>query len=276
LEIAGALFDWTVRNVQLEAMSAALQNGETSGKSLAAQGTPGPGYRRPAWKALLFGYGDAWERARVFILLCRQQSVDVVMLAINDNGRPRPWLPAALIEGELYLFDPALGLPLPCADGQGVATLRQAKDDPRVLDQLDVGQEHNYPVASSDLGEVVVLIDAAYGYLARRMQMLESDLVGKDRVVLSVPASKLGGAARKAASVAEDRVRLWTAPHEAIQFRQAILARRSKTSLSMRRFSIAATPWSWPAWTICAASSTRTTACLAPRPIIWTPARRTR
>jgi hypothetical protein len=236
LEIAGSLFDWTIRNVQLEAMPAAPdpQAGANASGATAAEGAPGPGYRRPAWKAALFGYGDAWERARVFILLCRQQGIEVVMLATSDAGQPRPWLPAALIDGELYLFDPNLGLPLPCADGQGVATLKQAKDDPRVLDQLDIGQEYDYPTASRDLKEMFVLIDASYGYLSRRMQTLESALTGGDRMVLSVAASSLGEQAAKAGSIAADRVRLWTVPHEAIQFRRAILA-RSETDRAVQQ-----------------------------------------
>ena len=59
---AEALFDWTVRNIQLDA----------DGKA-----TP----QRP-WQTLMYGHGTAEQRAWVFALLCRQQGLDVVMLGL--------------------------------------------------------------------------------------------------------------------------------------------------------------------------------------------------
>ena len=65
---AMALFDWTVRNVQLEADAAALPH-------------------RP-WKVLAYGRGTAEQRAWVFALLCRQLGLDVVLLAVPPMRAP--------------------------------------------------------------------------------------------------------------------------------------------------------------------------------------------
>ena len=61
---ATKLFDWTVRNIQLDADDKALP-------------------MRP-WQTIANGHGTAEERAWVFALLCRQQGLDVVMLAVPE------------------------------------------------------------------------------------------------------------------------------------------------------------------------------------------------
>ena len=117
------LFDWTVRNIELDRNS--------------LERTP-----QMPWETLLLGHGTAMERAWVFILLARQQGIDAAVLAttIAPTGEPeasasggkahgrlatapvpmadlRPWCAAVLIEGQLYLFDTALGLPIPAPGG---------------------------------------------------------------------------------------------------------------------------------------------------------------
>ena len=51
---------------------------------------------------------------------------------------PVVWTCAVLIDKKLYLFDTRIGLPVPGADGRGVATLDEALTDPCVLDRLDL------------------------------------------------------------------------------------------------------------------------------------------
>jgi hypothetical protein len=99
---AAALFDWTVQNIQLVEDDAGMAH-------------------RP-WQTLLYGRGTAEQRAWVFALLCRQLGLDVVMLATaplpsasesgTAEGSPRFWLPALVDQGQLYLFDTRLGLPV--------------------------------------------------------------------------------------------------------------------------------------------------------------------
>ena len=208
LTVAQALFDWTVRNIQLD------PDGETK-----ASRFPG--------EILLAGKGSAAERAWIFILLARQQQLDAVMLALADEaGALQTWAPAVLVKGELYLFDPRLGLPIPAGDSSRmfqkssgaeasepqVATLRQVLSDPARLRSLDLNAEHPYPHKAEDLKNLIVLVEASPQFLTRRMKLIEGKLTGNERAVLTVDASALAAQAQKAAGVRD--VRLWSLPYE--------------------------------------------------------------
>jgi tetratricopeptide (TPR) repeat protein len=195
LERASRLFDWLIRNIQLDADDEAVS------------------YRLP-WQTLLLGHGTAEERAWLFTLLARQQRLTVVVLAL-PTGADKPlrfWLPALLHEGELYLFDTAMGLPIAAADGESVAALSAVADDDALLRQLDLDAEHPYAVQSKDAAGVIALVEASPTYLAQRMALLESRLSGKEKLVLSVNATALAEQARACRGVAD--ARLWLLPHQ--------------------------------------------------------------
>lgn len=186
LSRAKALFDWTIRNIQLE-----RQQVEIEGKSAVhVMQTP--------WETLFLGRGTTIERAWVFVLLARQQGLEAAILAIEDAsagaGRLRLWAIGVLSEGSIYVFDPHLGLPLPGPKGVRLdesgqldirpATLAQLAADDSLLRQLDLGTDHPYPVKASDLKKVVVRVDITPWWLSRRMHLVESRLAGDDRMVL--------------------------------------------------------------------------------------------
>ncbi|MBL9125848.1 MAG: tetratricopeptide repeat protein [Planctomycetaceae bacterium] len=199
LSRAKSLFDWTVRNIQL------------TPEAVAADGYD---LLHSPRQLLLLGRGNAIERAWLFILLARQQGLDVVMLGIPDDVRAtgyRPWLPALLSSGQLYLFDTRLGLPIPTADGQSVATLEQVSADDSLLRALDV-EGLPYPVKAEDLQQLVVLIEGSPAYLSRRARMVELRLTGERKVVLTVPASTLADRLKTLKQVKE--VRLWDIPYQ--------------------------------------------------------------
>ena len=199
LERVRRLFDWVVRNIQLEA------SGE--GDSDAPP--------RLAWQSLLLGRGPALDRAWLFILLARQQGLDVVMLARKaegDNGLPPAWLPALLHKGQLYLFEPELGLPIPGPKGEGIATLAQAVADEALLRRLDLDDDHRYPMDAAGAQSMVALVEASPIYLAQRSALLESELTGEQKVVLSVDPSALAERLKQCEHIAD--VQLWTLPYE--------------------------------------------------------------
>lgn len=194
LAVAERLFDWTVRNIQLEG------NADDAG------------HRRP-YETLLFGRGTALARAWVFILLARQQGLDVVLLGLaDDDGSVRPWLPALVQGNDLYLFDSRLGLPIPGPGDNSVATLAQVADDDQLLRRLDLDAEHPYPVRAEDLKHVVAFVEGSPASLSRRMALVESRLAGKHSMKLTSPGSELADRVAKLPHVAE--VRLWPVPFE--------------------------------------------------------------
>ncbi|HET6879966.1 MAG TPA: tetratricopeptide repeat protein [Pirellulales bacterium] len=211
LERSRRIFDWIVRNIQLD-----------------------PPYdedtvRRQAWQALLLGHGPAEDRAWLFTLMARQQGLDVVMLATGQEDAAEPWLPALFHEGELYLFDPSLGLPIPGPEGKGIATLSQVAADDSLLRHLDVDDDHRYGRSAAEIEQVTVLIEASPMYLSQRMALLESQLAGEQSVVLSVDASALADRLHEVKHVSD--VRLWSLPYERLA-EQALKGRKGRQKIA--------------------------------------------
>ncbi|HEX5444075.1 MAG TPA: tetratricopeptide repeat protein [Pirellulales bacterium] len=209
VELAAKLFDWVVRNIQLDADPSTSDDGEAASAALPTL----------PWQTLLLGHGMAIDRAWLFTLLARQQGMDVVILDRADldraeapAGAPPLGLSALLSNGELYLFDTALGLPIPGPGGKGVATLAQAVNDETVLRQLDLDSDQPYRLKDSDLAEVAALIEASPMYLCERMALVEQQLSSEQKVVLSADASGVARRVSQCAHVAT--ARLWTLPLE--------------------------------------------------------------
>jgi hypothetical protein len=204
LAVAERLFDWTVRNIQLE------PDAEPTAQTL----------RHRPFEILLNGRGQARDRAWLFTLLARQQGLDVVLLGFEAYGdKPaRLWLPALLSGDQLYLFDCRLGLPIPSPErkpspeGKGVATLEQVVADPQLLRGLDLDEVHPYPVTAEDLAHTVAFVEGSPRSLSRRMALVESRLTGKRKIVLTSPGNALAQRVKKIPHVGA--VRLWTWPFE--------------------------------------------------------------
>ncbi len=231
LEQGMQLFDWVIRNIQLDELLPYPQS-TTAGPLTGTEardptvswpppmrGVPGPGYRQFPWHSMIYGHGDMLERARVFLLLGRQLHLDIVMLGIDQKtGRARPWLPALMIGQKLYLFDTELGLPIPAADDRGIVTLEQMQADRSRLDQLSVGESLKYRVEKSDLDNVVALIDASPQAMSQRMRIVESHLDAAHELVLSVSVPRLRKAVTSCAGISD--ARLWAVPIEADMYQQ--------------------------------------------------------
>jgi hypothetical protein len=243
---AQRLFDWTVRHIQLDA-EAPRAIGHTDPPANAeanktdAQAAAEPNSQQPtedslarlhlARETLLLGHGDYLRRAWVFMLLARQEELEVALLAIPDEAAPgglRPWLPALLHNDQLYLFDTRLGFPIPGPGGNGVATLEQAAADDELLRYLDLSTEA-YPVKASQLQNLVALVEASPGYLTRRMQLIESRLAGDRKLALTADPS--GEASRFKACKHIGDARIWRLPYE-------LLAERGRLDPDGRRMQL--------------------------------------
>ena len=187
---------------------------------------------------MFYGHGTAEQRAWVFALLCRQQKMDVEMLLVpgTSEGSDDFWLPALLHEGKLHLFDVRLGLPVPGADGQGIATLEELQSSPELLAALDV-DDYKYPVEPAQIEQVTAAIVASPWELSQRAQMLEAELTGEDRLVLSVNATEQAAAIEKLDSVSQ--VELWAFPFQTLL--DLYQLRESKRYLEAEAFQ----PFAW-------------------------------
>jgi tetratricopeptide (TPR) repeat protein len=216
---ATALFDWVVRNVQLVA--------DTDGA-----------VHRP-WQVLLHGRGTAAQRAWVFALLCRQQGLDIVILA-SATGDAN-WLPALFVNKQLYLFDPRLGLPVPGPGGESVATLQQARADDGLLRKLDL-EGAPYPITSDQLKDVVPHLVADPFDLTQRARQVESNLTGDDHLVLTSQPSELAARLKTVSELKE--ARLWGVPFRTLRD-QLLLGRaaRHRAALAFEPFAVRPHLW---------------------------------
>lgn len=201
---AAKLFDWTVLNLQTDpSPEEAPGERQRFGSNLSLY----------AWESLLMGRGTMEEKSRVFTLLARQLGLDVVMLALDrpEAASPVPWLPAVAVGGQLYLFDMHLGSPLPEKSGEGILTLARLIDDPSQLESLAASADQPYLVRPEDLSYVVAFLDATPADLSLRMKLLESALVGEDKMTLTANPSTLAKTLAESRGI--QRVEIWPLPY---------------------------------------------------------------
>ena len=238
LNKARLLFDWTVRHIQLNADPSGPEQGR---------------WNRP-WQTLLYGHGTADERAWVFILLARQQGLNVVMLAHRDPDDPENlkfWLPALVgdgskgVEPPLYLFDTRLGLPIAGPDQSKPATLADVLADPTLLDRLNVDGQPAYGTSTSDLKrQVVAFIEASPRYYSKRMKLLQSKLTGDRRLVLTHSAAALAQQLKRVDAI--ESVRLW--PLAASVRQRQVAMPLAIRNVQWEKFRVFAwVPWLWRA-----------------------------
>lgn len=214
LEVALALFEWTVRSLALV------------GDPPTAPTATNPGTR---WclpgEILLAGRASGPQRAWIFLQLLRHAGLDGVMLGLGGGAEqaPRSWLPAVLVEDELHLFEPVYAMPVPGPEGSAVATLRQAATDPAILAGLSL-PDRPYPVQAADLAAVTVLVAADPLSLSRRMVVLDPDVRGAREMRVAVDGSRLAAAANaavEAAGITPAPPALWEFPWETLARRRS-------------------------------------------------------
>jgi tetratricopeptide (TPR) repeat protein len=201
--------------------------------------SPGPGYNHPPRQVLLYGHGDAWERGRLLIQLARQVGIEMIMLGIDEGGRTstaQPWAAGALLNDQLYLLEPQLGLAIPGPQGKGVATLAQLREDPQLLRQLDAkkGSElFRYPMKAEDLKHVVGLIDASAEALSLRMHLIEQRLTGEDKLDLTIAPTPVEQRIRQSQGI---NIGLWTIPFDTAEHRRRLALAASQDLSLARKF----------------------------------------
>jgi hypothetical protein len=197
---AAAGFGWVVRQV-------ALQDGA-------------PTVFPPEF-VLRRGWGTSLERALLFIALLPHLGIDGCMIVIpGPDGSPqgeRYWIPGALIDKEIYLFDTRMGMALPGPKGDSPATLRQVRQQPELLQALTFDDKHRYDVAPEEARRAEVRVGIYLSALAPRMAHLEEILAGNNnKVVLSVDSAATRERFREATKGLGVNVKAWSMPGETV------------------------------------------------------------
>ena len=199
LAAAQDLFNWTVSHVALDP--------EPS--------TDAPPTAQLPWQTLLLGHGSPVDRAWLFALLARQLDLDVVLFYLplpaggDQSVQLTLWSVGVLHNGQIFLFDPTYGLPIPGPDG-GVATLSDVASNEALLRAWDL-PEKPYWVTGDLVAQVVPFIEASPQSLSKRMKMIQNALGGNNRMRLVDHPSELADAV--AALNQTPRPRIWPWPY---------------------------------------------------------------
>lgn len=178
----------------------------------------------------VLGKGTAEDRAWVFAGLLRQEKFDAVLIgrpgtAEGPSSPEGPFLVGVLADGNVYLFDPRAGIPIPgpaaeAGGDAGVATLAQAAADPAVLRQLDAPGQ-SYPLTAADLERPGVWLIGDAGFWSRRMRTLQAQYREKGLVIADpLHETDLGpGLLARVADAgsgrwAKEAIALWKYPEE--------------------------------------------------------------
>lgn len=177
----------------------------------------------PLYEILVLGQGSSDDRAWVFAALLKQQRIDSVILQAPDDPEAR--LVGVILEGDVYLFDTKLGLPIPRGDDPpGVritrpATIREMQAHPEWWEAMTVRADLPYPWNAEQLAGADVLIISEEESWSGRMKQLETVLPSNSLCVLYDPmvesASLPSLAKRIAAGNPEwtpDKLKFWSHP----------------------------------------------------------------
>jgi hypothetical protein len=97
------------------------------------------------------------------------------MISIPANsGAAKFWLTGVLIDKEICLFDPRMGIPLPAPSCNGVATLAQIRTTADPFARLNIDESHRYDVTPEQVRTVEVRIAFPLSSLSPRMMHFES------------------------------------------------------------------------------------------------------
>jgi hypothetical protein len=176
-EEAADYFAWVVRQVQIAA------------EPEPDLGTDAGIMQMPPQLVLRRGLGSPLVRALLFLNMLDQSGYDgcLVTFPRQAGASPRYWACGVLGTGnKIYLFDPRMGMPLPGADGTGIASLDllTVKDSP-VLKQLDLGKEGRLDVTPEIAAGAELHLAPPLSALAPRMSYLEKSVLADMGVRLS-------------------------------------------------------------------------------------------
>src|SRR5438874_3734600 len=165
LERAQAAFGWVVRQVQLR---------EPSGRLPLV----------PTQFVLRRGWGSSLERSLAFLAMLQQMGVPGCVIAYQEEGANPRVLPliGTLVDKEIFLFEPRLGMPLPAPDGKGIATLRQVRASDKPFAALAMDATHSYDITAEQLRHAEILLTVPLSALGTRMKLLDGILGGRQKL----------------------------------------------------------------------------------------------
>lgn len=203
------------------------------------------------YQIYLLGKGTAADRAWLFAELLRQLRINSVILSAplpknqENDGEDwdvnQPFLVGVLLNQQVYLYDPRLGLPLTVPGMPGakpdIATLEQARSNPDVLKQYTVADDKPYAVTPELLKSPAVLLVGDTTLWSYRFSRLQKAFTGARAMVISEPLVDHAGQAGLATRVAKwpgnpwstEQIALWSYPESQLSGLESLSAQHQQT-----------------------------------------------
>lgn len=198
------------------------------------------------YEILLLGQGTAEDRAWLIATVLKQIRVDcVVVRPAGDAGSEADaWLLGIVLKGQVYLFDPRLGIALPSTEDLSAAngtpaTLAEIVSHPQWLHNLALRADQPYAIDAESLKSVDIFPIVEANYWSDRMKHLESMLPASEICVLYDPllddSGRTGLLSRLQSSGGwkPDQLKPWPYPH------QQSVAARSPSPAIRQAFDVA-------------------------------------
>ncbi len=167
----------------------------------------------PPYFAALRGVGTPLERTYAFLAVLRQLDLDACLVgdAGSADRADALWAVGVLADGQVHLFDPRLGLPLPGPDGEGVATLAQVRTHPEPFKALALDPKLPYDVSADRAKQAQLYVSFPMSSLSPRMRFLQS-LAEEKTVKLAADPKAVQQRFQKAVQGTGVDVRFWNPP----------------------------------------------------------------
>lgn len=150
-----------------------------------------------SYQLYLIGKTTPADRGWLFAELLRQLKIPAVILSAplpkdaEEWDPNQPFLVGVLLDKQVYLFDPKLGLPLtvPSTDGAPatIATLEQARSNPEILKQYTLAEDKPYPITPELLKSPGVFLVGDMTLWSFRFSRLQKAFTGNRAMVISEP-----------------------------------------------------------------------------------------
>jgi len=175
------------------------------------------------YELLMLGRGRSADRAWIFGEVLKQNRIDAVAIRAKEGSNAL--LVGVLLDGQLYLFDPQLGIPIPRGDDpvtmeiRRPATLREVREHPDWLKSLSTRSDQPYEPTAEQLADPQIdAMTSVFGW-SPRMWKLEQMLPGESLCVLYEAPDQLGDAPSIFARIAatemgweSDKIGVWPYP----------------------------------------------------------------
>lgn len=172
------------------------------------------------FNVLLLGRGNPNDRAWVCSVILRQLRLDSVILRAKSDKKESSdkWLVGVGVEGNIYLYDMHLGLPVNNGEGKSAAKLSEIESHPEWLEQMSTTGK--YRLSVDDLRDPAIFVMPDPECWCQRMKTLQMVLPVKDACVLYDPLIETDGNPGMLRRISEayhwpvDSLKLWPFPQQ--------------------------------------------------------------